>query len=187
MHYTPKGQEVTEVTRIGFTLAKEKPQRRFITYSPQTPAILNREVFRIPAGDPNWESPAVDGQFNVDAELVWFMPHMHLRGKDMSYALTYPDGRNEILLRVARYNPAWQPGYDAASPIKVPKGAKLHVSAHYDNSANNPFNPNPSKDVYGGAQDWEEMMAPFFGVVVDIGVDPRKVITLPGQIGPGGE
>jgi hypothetical protein len=185
-HYTPNGHEVTEVTRIGFTLAKEKPKRRFITYSPQTPAISSRQLFRIPAGNPNWESPPVDGVFNRDAELVWFMPHMHLRGKDMTYTLTHPDGRTEIPLSVPKYNFGWQLGYDLATPIHVEKGTRLHVSAHYDNSANNPFNPDPTSDVYGGKQTWEEMMTPFFGVVVDAGTDPRKVMTLPGQVGPGG-
>ena len=183
LHYTPKGKEVTDLTRIGFTLAKEPPQRRFITYSPQPPAIADRNVFRIPAGDPNWSSPPVEGVFHVDAELVWFLPHMHLRGKDMTYSLTYPGGRPEVVLSVPSYDFAWQTGYDAASPIRVTKGTRLHVDAHYDNSANNRANPDATRDVYGGTQTWEEMMVPFFGVVVDARVDPRKVMTLPGQTG----
>jgi hypothetical protein len=179
LHYTPNGQEVTDVTRIGFTLAKEPPRRRFITYSPQTPAIADRKLFRIPAGDPNWKSPPVDGVFHVNAELVWFLPHMHLRGKDMTYSLKYPGKKPEIILSVPKYDFAWQIGYDEASPIRVSKGTRLHVGAHYDNSANNPANPDPEHDVYGGTQTREEMMVPFFGVVVDAGVDPRKVMTLP--------
>jgi len=183
LHYTPNGKQVTDITRIGFTLAKEPPKRRFITYSPQPPAISNPEVFRIPAGDPDWESPSVDGVFHVDAEIVWFLPHMHLRGKDMTYSMTYPGGKPEIVLSVPRYDSAWQMGYDAESPIRVTKGTWLHVEAHYDNSANNPANPAPDRDVYAGTQTWEEMMVPFFGVVVDARVDPGKVMTLPGQAG----
>lgn len=183
MHYTPNGKAVTDVTRIGFTLAKEPPRRRFIAYSPQPPAISDRRVFRIPAGDANWRSPPVDGVFHANAELVWFLPHMHLRGKDMTYSLTYPDGRSEIALSVPKYDFAWQIGYDTASPIRIAKGTRLHVDAHFDNSANNPANPDPARDVYGGTQTWEEMMAPFFGVVVDARLDPRKVMTLPGQAG----
>ena len=186
MHYTSSGKEVTDVTRIGFTLAKEPPQRRFIIYSPQPPAIADRYVFRIPAGDPNWSSPPVDGVFHIDAELVWFLPHMHLRGKDMTYSLTYPGGEPQIVLSVPKYDFAWQTGYDAASPIRVTKGTRLHVDAHYDNSVNNPANPDASQDVYGGSQTWEEMMVPFFGVVVDARVDPRKVMTLPGQVSAAG-
>ena len=183
LHYTPNGTEIADITRIGFTLAKEPPQRRFITYSPQPPAILDRNIFRIPAGDPNWSSPPVDGVFRVDAELVWFMPHMHLRGKDMTYSLTRPSGKSEIVLSVPRYDFAWQTGYDVASPIPVSRGTRIHVEAHYDNSVNNRANPDASRDVYGGTQTWEEMMVPFFGVVVDARVDPRKVMTLPGQAG----
>jgi len=183
MHYTPNGKESTDVTRIGFTLAKAPPERRFITYSPQPPVISDRQVFRVPAGEANWQSPAVEGVFRVDAELVWFLPHMHLRGKDMTYRLTYPNGSSEIVLSVPRYDFGWQIGYDAASPIRVTKGTQLHVDAHYDNSANNIANPDPTRDVYGGTQTWEEMMVPFFGVVVDARVDPRKVMTLPGQAG----
>ena len=183
LHYTPHGKQVTDITRIGLTLAKEAPERRFITYSPQPPAISNPEVFRIPAGDPDWESPSVDGVFQVEAAIVWFLPHMHLRGRDMTYSLTYPGGTPEIVLRVPRYDFAWQMGYDAASPIPVTKGTWLHVEAHYDNSANNAANPAPDRDVYGGTQTWEEMMVPFFGLVVDARVDPRKVMTLPGQAG----
>jgi len=186
LHHTPNGKEVTDVTRIGFTLAKERPQRRFITYSAQPPAITNREIFRIPAGDPNWKSPPVDGVFRVDAELVWFLPHMHLRGKDMTYSLTYPGGKSEIVLNVPKYDFQWQIGYDAASPIPVTRGTRLHVEAHYDNSVNNQANPDPARDVYGGTQTWEEMMVPFFGVVVDARVDPRRVMTLPGQAGTAG-
>jgi hypothetical protein len=87
---------------------------------------------------------------------------------------------------VPSYNFEWQLGYEAATPIKVAKGTRLHVDAHYDNSANNKFNPDPSKDVFSGTQTWEEMMAPFFGVVVDASVEPRRVMTIPGSPGTGG-
>lgn len=179
LHYTPNGKEVTDVTRIGVTLAKEPPRRRFVTYSPQPPDISNPEVFRIPAGDPNWKSPPVDGVFRSDAELVWFLPHMHLRGKDMMYTLTHPGGKSEVVLNVPRYDFGWQIGYDAASPIPVTRGTRLHADAHFDNSANNRANPDSTRDAYGGTQTWEEMMVPFFGVVIDARSDPRKVMTFP--------
>jgi hypothetical protein len=75
-------------------------------------------------------------------------PHMHLRGKDMQYKLVFPDG--QIVLNVPHYDFNWQLGYDLAEPIKVPKGAKLVVSACYDNSANNKFNRDPNGTVYIG-------------------------------------
>jgi hypothetical protein len=112
--------------------------------------------------------------FDQDVELVYMMPHMHVRGKDMTYTLEYPDGKKEVVLNVPHYDFNWQLGYDTS--IKVPKGTKLHVDAHFDNSPNNKFNPNPNKTVYYGEMTWEEMMFPFFGVVVDKNVDPKKVV-----------
>jgi hypothetical protein len=103
-------------------------------------------------------------------------PHMHVRGKEMTYRFVYPDGRTETILSVPRYDFNWQLGYDLATPIKVPKGTKLTVTAHFDNSANNKFNPDPSRTVYYGDMTWEEMMFPFFSVVVDKDVNPRSVI-----------
>jgi hypothetical protein len=106
------------------------------------------------------------------------MPHMHVRGKDMTYTLIYPDGRKDVVLSVPHYDFNWQLGYNTV--VKVPKGTKLHVDAHYDNSVNNKWNPNPSKTVYYGEMTWEEMMFPFFGVVVDKSADPTKILA-PGR------
>jgi hypothetical protein len=107
---------------------------------------------------------------------------MHARGKDMTYTLEYPDGRKEVILNVPRYDFNWQIGYQTS--IQVPKGAKLHVDAHYDNSKNNPANPNPNRTVYYGEMTWEEMMSPFFGVVVDRDADPKKILV--GRTAPAG-
>jgi len=97
-----------------------------------------------------------------------------VRGKDMTYRLVYPDGTSETVLSVPHYDFNWQLGYDLSIP--VPKGTKLHVDAHYDNSVNNKFNPNPNRTVYYGQMTWEEMMSPFFGVVVDRGTDATRLI-----------
>jgi hypothetical protein len=94
----------------------------------------------------------------------------------MTYVLEYPDGRKETILNVPRYDFNWQLGYNLARPIKVPKGTRLMVYAHFDNSAGNKFNPDPSRTVYMGTMTWEEMMFPFFSIVVDRGVDPKRVI-----------
>jgi len=114
-------------------------------------------------------------EFLADAELAWMMPHMHLRGKDMTYQVVYPDGDFEIELKVPNYNFNWQLGYQVAQLVKLPKGTRLVATAHYDNSANNKFNPNPNQTVYYGDMTWEEMMAPFFGVLVNKDVDDKKV------------
>jgi hypothetical protein len=174
MHYTAIGEDADDQTEIGFTIAKEEPSRRFITLSPA--AARDEQTFHIPAGDPNWEI-STEVEFNQDAEIVWFLPHMHLRGKDMTYQLEFPTGEKRIVLSVPKYDFNWQLGYDVDQPIKVPKGTKLLATAHYDNSANNRFNPNPNKDVWWGDQTWEERMVPWFGVIVNKSADPRKVVT----------
>jgi hypothetical protein len=96
----------------------------------------------------------------------------------MTYRLIYPDGKTETILSVPNYDFNWQLGYDLAKPILVPKGTRLLVNAHFDNSANNKFNPDPNKTVYYGDMTWEEMMFPFFSIVVDKNVDPKKVIQI---------
>jgi hypothetical protein len=108
------------------------------------------------------------------------MPHMHLRGKDMTYRLTFPDGREQVILNVPKYDFNWQLVYQPIEPIFVPKGTKLHIDAHYDNSSSNKFNPNPNITVYPGRMTWEEMMSPFFGVLVDSKTDPTTVLKLKG-------
>jgi hypothetical protein len=173
IHYTPNGSATTDQTQIGFTLAKGKPTHRFVTVNPT--ALRDAAHFRIPAGDPNWET-RTEVVFNQDAELVWFLPHMHLRGKDMTYRLSYPGGESQTILSV-KYNFNWQFSYEPMEPMPVPKGTKLEVTAHFDNSANNPLNPNPNRDVRWGDQTWEEMMVPWFGVLIDATGNPKNVVS----------
>jgi hypothetical protein len=175
MHYTPKGKAATDRTMIGFTFAHGEPTRRFITANPT--ALRDGARFHIPPGDPDWETHT-EVVFNQNAQLVWFLPHMHLRGKDMTYRLIYPSGESQTLLSV-KWNFDWQFAYDASTPISVPKGARLEVTAHFDNSSNNQLNPNPLRDVFWGDQTWEEMMVPWFGLVVPNDTDASKVIGYP--------
>jgi hypothetical protein len=172
-HYTPNGKEVDAHLQVGFTVAKEPPQRKFVTVAGSSQT--DSDTFAIPPNAPNWESPPMIVNFLEDAELVWMMPHMHLRGKDMTYEVKYANGDSQIELQVPHYNFNWQLGYQPAEPIKLPKGTTLIGTAHYDNSSNNKFNPNPNQTVYYGDMTWEEMMAPFFGVLVDKSIDDKKV------------
>ena len=174
VHYTPIGREVVDRPLIGFTVAKEPPAKRWISYG----IVGGGADFAIPPNEANYKSPQFDIEFTADAELVEFMPHMHVRGKDMIYRLVYPDGREQIVLSVPKYDFNWQLLYQPAKPIRVPKGTKLYVDAHYDNSAANRHNPNPNRTVYLGRMTWEEMMAPFFGVLIDASTDPNSVIKL---------
>jgi hypothetical protein len=177
MHYTPNGTAVTDHVQIGFTVASQPPERRYVSIN--TSSTTDPKVFAIPPNEGNWQSPPMDATFLEDVELVFMMPHMHVRGKDMTYKLIYPDGREQVVLHVPHYDFNWQLGYDTS--IKVPKGTKLHVDAHFDNSPNNKFNPNPNRTVYYGEMTWEEMMAPFLGVVVRKDADPRKLMSNTGR------
>jgi hypothetical protein len=171
VHYTPNGKATSDQTMIGFTLAKEPAKRRFVTMAPAN--LIEKEFFNVPAGASDVETTGVI-TFMKNVELVWFMPHMHLRGKDMTYRLEYPNGRSDTVLR-AKFNFLWQLGYEVEEPIRVPKGTKMIVTAHHDNSANNPFNPNPKENVHWGELTSQEMVLPWFGVVVDHDADPASI------------
>jgi len=183
LHYTPNGTAVTDHVRVGFTVTEKPPERRYISFLTTSPTDAKR--FAIPPNDPNWESPPAEVTFLQDAELVYLMPHMHFRGKDMTYVLEYPDGRKQTILSVPHYDFNWQLGYNVS--INVPKGTIMRVDAHFDNSVNNKFNPNPSRTVYYGSMTWEEMMNPFYSVVVPKDANPREIVRSKyQQVGGGG-
>jgi len=143
----------------------------------------------IPAGATSWETKG-ELTFTQDAELVWFMPHMHLRGKDMTFHLIYPDGREEDVLS-AKFNFNWQLGYEVKTPIKIPQGTKMIVTAHHDNSASNVMNPTPDSAALWGEMTAQEMMLPWFGVLVDRNATPDQIAmyrppNLDGPFGPNG-
>ncbi len=180
VHYTPNGKPTTDRTMVGFTLARAPAQRRFIIMAPEH---LVDQRKPIPAGKANWETKG-ELTFNQDVELVWLMPHMHLRGKDMAFELIYPDGRKEPVLS-AKFNFHWQLGYEVANPIKVTKGTRMLVTAHHDNSANNPSNPAPDQIAMWGEMTSQEMMLPWFGVVVGRTIQPDKIASYrPGDFDP---
>jgi hypothetical protein len=172
LHYTPNGTAVTDHVKIGVTVQDQPPERRYVSLS--ATANPDPKVFAIPPNAPDWQSPPAEATFLTDAEIVYMMPHMHYRGKDMTYTLVFPDGQKQVILNVPHYDFNWQLGYWRS--VKVSKGTKLHVDAHFDNSVNNRFNPDPNRTVYYGTMTWEEMMFPFFGVVVDRDTDPTKII-----------
>jgi hypothetical protein len=160
VHYTTNGTPGRDRTKLGVILAKEPPAREIRT------GLITNPSFAIPPGASNHVVEA-EASFADDVK-VWSMhPHMHLRGKDMTYTATYPDGRQEILLGVPKFDFGWQTDYWLAEPIALPKGSKLHVIAHFDNSAANKANPDPAATVRWGDQTWEEMMIGFFTYTVE--------------------
>ena len=172
VHYTPNGTATTDQTRIGFTLAKEPPQKRFITLAPKSLANANK---RIPAGAQDWETRG-ELEFGQDAEVVWFMPHMHLRGKDMTFSLLPSASATPRTVLSAKFNFDWQLGYEMAQPLRVKKGSRMLVIAHHDNSANNKYNPDANSEVAWGDLTSQEMVLPWVGVVVDKDADPEKLL-----------
>ena len=153
---------------LGLKIRKDLPKYRAFSGS----AIQFR--LAIPPNDPNYEAKATY-VFKEDVTLLDTTPHMHLRGKAFKYVITYPDGKSEELLNVPHYDFNWQLSYIFAEPRQVPKGSKIDATAWYDNSANNKFNPDPSKTVRWGDQTFEEMMIGFFNYKVPVGQpDPPK-------------
>jgi len=160
VHYTTNGTAGRDRSRIGLIFSKEPPAQEI-----RTAAIAN-PMFAIPGGAANHQVEA-EATFSDDVKVWTMHPHMHLRGKDMTYTATYPDGREEIVLRVPKFDFGWQTDYWLAQPISLPKGSKLHVTAHFDNSPANKANPDPSATVRWGDQTWEEMMIGFFTYTVE--------------------
>jgi hypothetical protein len=160
MHYTTIGQPITDQTEIGIVLAKEPPAK----LRAEDGGAIPNTGFAIPPGDPNYE--VVGKQtFDRDTFLSSLYPHMHVRGKDAQYSIIYPDGREEVVLRVPKYDFNWQLSYKLAEPKFMPKGSTLKVTMHYDNSRGNRFNPDPTATVRWGEQTWEEMMLGYYGTI----------------------
>jgi len=167
MHYTTNGKEAVDRTQVGIIYAKEPPVKLAAGGMALNPRFV------IPANDGNYEVKAMQ-TIQRDTVLTSLTPHMHVRGKDMTYIAHYPDGTDETLLSVPKYDFNWQITYELATPKTLPAGSKVEVIAHYDNSANNKFNPDPSKDVKWGDQTWEEMMIGFWSTVTE---PPAKAST----------
>ena len=151
MHYTASGEATTDRTQIAVKYASAKPatEVRFTS--------LINGTLHIPAGAADYK---VEQTMTINRDVtIWSMlPHTHVRGKRWSYEAAYPDGRTETILAVPKYDFNWQTDYVFKHPLKLPKGTTIHATAWYDNSANNPSNPDPTKDVWWGDQTWEEMM-----------------------------
>jgi hypothetical protein len=130
--------------------------------------------FKIPPGAANHR---VDAEFKLGADVTLhgLHPHMHARGKDFIYHVRFPDGRRETLLSVPHYSFAWQLWYNLEKPLFLPKGTVIECTAHFDNSPNNKFNPDPTKAVIWGDQSWDEMMVGFFNFVFDASFDEKKI------------
>ena len=159
VHYSKTtGKVEKDRSSVGLILAKAPPRQVVTSFG-----VLNH-YFKIPPGADNHE---VRGCYTLsrDVELLDYLPHMHVRGKDMKYEVLYPDGRRETLISVPRYDFNWQTLYRLEKPLLLPKGSKLIVTAHFDNSEKNKSNPDPTKAVRFGDPTYDEMMIGYFDFV----------------------
>jgi peroxiredoxin/mono/diheme cytochrome c family protein len=162
VHYTPNGRVRTDRSRLGLIFAKTKPTRQAYTIGIANPDLM------LPAERDN-VAVSSEAVVSADARLLSFMPHMHLRGKDFKYTITRPGESPQVALSVPAYDFGWQTYYVLSEPMSLPKGTRIDCLAHFDNSSNNPYNPDPSKLVRWGEQTFEEMMIGYVDVDVPAG------------------
>lgn len=171
IHYVTTGKPEQDTISAGFRYAKHPITKR-IRYM-----IVNNDALAIPPGAPMHEVTAED-TLDCDATLLAMFTHMHLRGRDMTFLAHLPGGETRPLLNVPNYSFDWQMTYYVEpGELKLPKGTRIECIGHFDNSAFNPFNPDPTVTVEEGPQTFEEMMYGFFfytndNETVDIKVDP---------------
>ena len=163
MHYVTRGKPAVDQTSIGMVFAKQLPRQRVLTLQ------LTNDSFVIPPNDPDYRAE-VHGTLPNDATLLSFFPHMHLRGKTFEYNIVRPGRPPETLLRV-NYNFYWQLSYRLAKPLPLKAGTMLQAVAWFDNSRNNPHNPDPNAAVRWGDQTYDEMMVGFFDVAVPANIN----------------
>jgi len=156
MHYTPNGKPQEDLSKLGLKFCKASEVRQKV----ESGWAVNF-AFAIPPGkaDHKVTSKAV---FKEEKLLLSMTPHMHMRGKSFKYEAVMPDGTRELLLDVPRWDFNWQIDYVLAKPKLMPAGSSLVCEAHYDNSADSPTNPDPTKTVRFGEQTWDEMMIGWF-------------------------
>lgn len=167
VHYTPMGKIRKDRSKVGLIFAKTPPEHEAITHG------IANDRFKISPGDDNSEVKS-RFTFKSDSHLLSFMPHMHLRGKDFKYTVTYPGKEPQILLSVPAYDFAWQSYYRLKEPLAMPKGTVIECVAHFDNSAANLNNPDPKATVRWGDQTFEEMMIGYIDFYKDEPIKAKK-------------
>jgi hypothetical protein len=203
MHYTPTGTPQKDRTKVGLYFAKPGQAvghqifHSFGVAGPTTYIVEGKEYTprwrpdqtrdeggvnlpNIPPYAEDWKVVSVHTILEP-ITLYGLTPHLHLRGKSMKYLLTEPDGREEILLDVPKYDFNWQLYYELETPRKIPAGSKVTVVTLFDNSTSNRYNPAPEKEVFWSEQSWDEMYAPQARITVDSRVLAKDAATPPQQ------
>jgi hypothetical protein len=199
VHYNPTGKPEKDRTRVGIWFNKVpvahevlirqagdplattknglslyRAEGKEIEYAADEGSTRRRGATpNIPAHAENWSLVGITPV--TEAITLYAMsPHMHLRGKSLKWVVTYPDGRDQTILSVPRFDFNWQIQYQLAEPLRIPAGSKITGIGVYDNSANNRWNPAPHLPVYWSEQSWDEMYQPF----TEYSVDSQLVIEI---------
>jgi hypothetical protein len=168
LHYHPVGAAGTDGSKLGLYYTDQPPVKEYQT------AVAIKASLRIPAGSRDTEDTAYF-LFHEDSLVLSYLPHMHQRGSAIRYTFHYPDGRDEVVLDVPHYDYDWQWIYQLAEPKEVPAGTLVEVVGRWDNSADNPRNPNAAVDLAFGEGTDDEMLVGFVDYVVKDGVRPGPV------------
>jgi peroxiredoxin len=160
MHYTPNGTATEDRSSVGMVFADPDT----IKYEARG-GVCGNTAINIPAGE---HDHVIEARQTLSRDTLFtsMMPHTHVRGTSFRYEVDYPDGKNEILLDVPRFDFNWQLWYHLDKPKLLPKGSVIHTTAHYDNSEDNVFNPDPTINVRYGPQTWDEMMFGWYSTII---------------------
>lgn len=181
IHYTPNGAPQEDQTSVALSFADPRTVRREV----QTEMVANNK-FQIPPGAASHTVEATR-VLPEDMLVMTYMPHTHLRGRAFRYEAQFPDGKQEILMDLPRYDFNWQNSYVLSEPRVFPKGTTIRCVAVYDNSSANRSNPNPNATVKWGDQTWEEMMIGYLDLTPvnqDLLKNPKPATKLIGRDWP---
>jgi mono/diheme cytochrome c family protein len=206
IHYNPIGKETTDRTRLGIWfnraqvthellirqagdalattkggLSLYRAEGKEVEYTADEGSTRRRsKTPNIPAYAEDWSLTGIT-PVTEDITLYAMSPHMHLRGKSLRWVVVYPDGREQTILDVPKFDFNWQIEYELETPLKIPAGSKILGIGKYDNSPKNKWNPAPNLEVYWSEQSWDEMYQPFTLYSVDSQVLSDMTVTKTGQ------
>jgi len=162
VHYNKSGKPETDRTKVGIYFTKGPIEKRVRVL----PVV--KTPLRIPANDSNFVVHA-SVPVPLGATVYRVMPHMHLLGRDMKVTATLPDDSVVAFVHVPDWDFNWQNTYTFKKPLQIPAGSRIDLEARYDNSTNNPVNPNnPPRLVTWGEQTSDEMCIAFVTFTADV-------------------
>jgi hypothetical protein len=204
IHYQSTGKPEKDQSRIAFWFQAQPPKYHLVRVNGAGESLLANGI-ELPADGPLEKAegnsaaippiPPNTGNYEVTGMTAYthpvivyqFHPHAHFRGKDFTYSVVYGDGREQTVLSLPKYDFHWQMAYDLTTPLELPAGSKLVVTAHYDNSANNANKPASDKEAHflgSGNQSWDEMFTPFIQYAV-AGPNTMDIVEVNGCLAQG--